>query len=259
MTHDSRNNYKSLKDAFEEGSNILQNCLEKIPNPDRKVDLENYVKSLFILRFRYNLKAISELQDKFQKDIYFKIPTFLILRTCLSDLLTYFYFLYIVKHNYPNTNKIESKIKGYLVDHLHRVKEDINSNYNEGKMDKSEYDHYCETIKSFFPDFLDSKGELIKKDFPSFKIIAKTLKKDSALSWITVAYDYYLYLSKFEHIGVLTNEFQEFHKIQNEYDNKGVLLSLAILVDGINVIVMSFKDPDITDRWVKFKEYLKSQ
>jgi hypothetical protein len=257
MRHTFPYNIEFLKNAFVKSSDIFQECLDNLKNPNRNENFENYLISLYFIRFRYNFKAISELLSHYEENSYFKIPIYLILRTCLSDILTYFYFLHIINSNSSNTLQINSKISGYLVDHLHRLKNDIVKKVDDGKISKEEFNEYWTLVKRLFPEFLDSNSELIKKEFPSFTKINCILKDNNQLKWITDAYDYYEYLSKFEHIGVLTNELQEFHKIQEDFDDKGIILSFSLLINGLDSLVISLDHKTINEKWQELKEYVK--
>lgn len=237
-----------LQELFEEGSILYLQAIEIIGNPDRVKDFSNYLNYLFLIRFGYNFKAISSLLKLFQESSYFKIPIFLILRTCISDLLTYFYFIHIIRKNQNDTKKINAKVYGFFVDHLYRINDDLKNMYTNSEITEQEFNYHQKYLMEQFNDFYDCDSKLIKKELPNFKDIFEKLKVDPELSWVSNAYEHYKYMSKFEHVGVLTYEMQEFHKLYDWYDKNGIVMSFSLLNDGIYILVKSLKSEIMTEK-----------
>lgn len=242
-----------LQEVIKDSSNIYIRAVEIIGTPDRFNDFENYINYLFLIRFGYNFKAISKLLQFLNESSYFKIPIFLILRTCVSDLLTLYYFIYISGKD-DNDSKIKSKIYGFLVDHLYRADKELIGMLEKSEITDKEYNNYKQYLNQNFHDFFNDKGKLISREFVSFQNIYDQLKVNPKLSWISKAYEYYKYMSKFEHVGAFTNEMQEFHKLYYWYDRNGILITYSLLNDGLYYIVKSLKNEELNEMLKKLNK-----
>jgi hypothetical protein len=229
---------EDLTNAFDRCSDLYKDTIDCLQKPDIGNDIEGFCNYLFLIRFKYNFAAISSLLKLYLNDSYFKIPIFLILRTCLSDVLTLYYFLLETKNDSDN-KKSKSIILGYLADSLHR---EINNLKNKKGITGNDYDEALNSLKQLFPIFFTDSNNLIKNENLSFYKIYEKLKDDDKLSWISNAFEYYNYLSKFEHVSILTNEMQEFHTKHNDFDKNGILVAFALIFDANKFLVLQSRN-----------------
>jgi hypothetical protein len=229
-----------LKEFIDFYSKLISKILNNAPEVKDINNVEAFIKYLFLQRFCQNSKAVLKLLEIFENEFYFKIPISIILRTCMSDFLTYYYFRKIVKDNSPDIEKINNKILRYLVSNLHFVKHELDKRVNAGEIKSTELIEVWKNMRLKYPILFDkTSNKLIEQDETNFKTIYNILKNDKDLEWAANAYTYYEYYSKFEHIGILTFETQEIHKINEDLDVNRILLSIVLLSEGTISIIKS--------------------
>lgn len=222
---------------------IIKPLIDKNKSIDRKKDLELFVNLAFLERFYYNSCAIKALLELFKNDHNYKFPIGLLLRTCLSDFLTYFYFLLIVKENYPNDESINNEIKQFLVGNIHSLKKEIDWSLKNKKITKQLYDEAWQDIKRLYDDFFDPlTGKLINDKNIAIAVIKNKLKTHQDMEWAAFAYEGYALFSKYEHFGAFTYDLQKFHLLNDDFDINGIIMSTNHIYWCVEEIVKSMKE-----------------
>lgn len=202
---------------------------------------------LFIKRFHYNSLAVNELISNYTKDRNFKLPLFIVLRTCISDFLYLNYVNRIIRDSGSDEN-IEQEIKYLLADNLeHRLKE-LNDLKKNKEISPEKFDLYLSSMKQIFPEFFDGKtGELMNTKTKGFKEINRILKQDKQYSLESKAYDQYILFSKFEHIGALTFDLDKNYDYYVEIEVNSIVMTIVWIVKGLKSLI-----PGITksDRYI---------
>jgi len=167
-----------------------------------------------------------------ERNKYTIISIGIILRTCMSDFITFYYLFGQIK---KKPKEYEEEIRRFMADNIEYLHKDI-SKIN----DKKERDNLFSIMKMKWSEyFVEDKNEIIKPLRKSISEMAKELIYEGETKYQD-AYDYYNYLSKFEHIGKLTIELQEYHENSfNENINK-VAVTYSLYLDSFISVVNSF-------------------
>ena len=222
---------------------LIKPLIDKNKRINRKKDLELFVKVAFLERFYYNSCAIKALLELFKNDHNYKFPLGLLLRTGLSDFLTYFYFLLIVKENYPNVDSINNEIKQFLVGNIHSFKREIDWSLSNKKITNQQRDEAWQNIKRLYDDFFDPlTGKLIDDKNIGIAAIKKKLEKHQDMEWAAFAYEGYAIFSKYEHVGALTYDLQKFHLLNVDFDINGIIMSTIHIYWGVEAIVKTMNE-----------------
>ncbi|MBN2348032.1 MAG: hypothetical protein JXJ22_04295 [Bacteroidales bacterium] len=112
------NKLKILKKLIQSYTTITSDIIGYYDKIDLPIINPVNVRLLFIKRFHFNSISVLKLIDDYYTDQNFKLPLFIILRSCISDFLTLKYIDKIIKDNADSQDIIENKIKGYLVDNI---------------------------------------------------------------------------------------------------------------------------------------------
>jgi hypothetical protein len=222
---------------------LIKQLIDKNKSLDRKKDLELFVKIIFLERFYYNSGAIKALLELFKNDHNYKFPLGLLLRTGLSDFLTYSYFLLIVKENYPDIDLINNEIKQFLAGNIHSLKREIDWNLSNKKITNQQRDEAWQNIKRLYDDYFDPlSGKLINDKNIRISDIKKKLEKHQDLEWAAFAYERYAVFSKYEHVGALTYDLQKVHLQNVNFDINGIIMSTIHIYWGVEAIVKSMNE-----------------
>ena len=231
---------ESLENFIRQYTDLISEKIESKPSIDRLENLRLFIAYLFLERIYFNSKGVLNLLPLLKKDFKYKIPTFLILRTMLSDVLTFYYLIKQLKCN----NELE--VKAYLSDNLR-----YHINYMKKNSSKEKFEEDCEFLKKRYEDLLIN-GELNKPDKSTPKQLSDYLKSFKGLEWISYVYEIYSDLSKFEHVGILTFDLQNTHLIDYlNYDFKNIILSIKYVYDSAIVILKYIDTSEQLDKRVK--------
>lgn len=201
-----------------------------ILNDDK--DIVNELKIIYIKRFYSFSNSLLYLVPNLENNKYSIISIGIILRTCMSDLIT-FYYLFGLKNNSPN--EYESTIKRFMADNLNHLHKDISKIKDTTERNKS-YD----IMKSKWPEYFETgENKIIKPLSKGVSEMANDLIANGN-SIYKEAYEFYNYLSKFEHIGKLTFEFQEFHEKGSKDNLKKVVVTYGLYLDSFISIINTF-------------------
>lgn len=216
------------------------------------------VRYLFIKRFHYNSLAINGLISNYFKDKNFKLPLFLVLRTCVSDYLYLLYIDRIVRENISE-EAIELEIKFLLSDNIKYLQKDLDDLKKNNEISSEKYKVTMLSIKQMYPEFFDSKSvEPIKSNSKNFSAIAKELKQDDRYSLKSKAYDLYKLYSKFEHIGALTFDLEKNYDGYAEVEVNSIVMSVCWIVDGLDLLISGMtENQDYLRRFKKLEIVLE--
>lgn len=243
----------NLIKLVEKYTQLVKTLIDTHKDVDREKDLKLYVRIIFLERFYYNSLAIKNILELYKNDKNFKFPLGLLLRTGLSDFLTFFYFVLIVKENFPNVQFIELEIKKFLSGNIQFLQKEIELNLSQAKITKKQHDEVMHNIQKIYSDFFDPiTGELIVGKQINFSDIKKKLEKNHDLKWAALAYKAYDVFSKYEHVGALTNDLQKNHLKNNDFDMNGIIISTIFIYKGVEAIVKSM--PEYIDLRKTFDE-----
>lgn len=199
---------------------------------------------LFIKRFHYNSLAINELIGNYIKDRNYKLPLFLVLRTCISDYLYFLYVDSIIRENSSDENR-EFEIKSVLVDNIRYLLRDLSDLKKNNEISDEKYKLSIHSIEQMYPEFFDLElRKPINCKNVNFSGIAKKLKKDSNYQDSSKAYDLYKFYSKFEHIGALTFDLSKNYDWYEKVEIHSIVMSITWIVHGLQLAI-SLVRPDI--------------
>lgn len=236
MNRSSNENIDRLRIIIKKYSEILRDLIVRFEKVDQKADLQGYCNYTFLLRFYYNSNATMLLLPKLKNDDYYKIPIGIITRTCMSDVLTFYYFYYLKKNK--NQNEFDEILKTYLAGSLHYFKTHIENDKKNNKISIEEYNDLVTEFKSHYSDYYEhGSNELIQKQNIKPIAIKEALKTSNEFDWVTQVYDNYDYLSKYEHFSALTFDIQELHKSMPEHEITGLIICYGYVYEFINSII----------------------
>jgi hypothetical protein len=246
---------KRLTDIITNYCETVKPVIEQETEIKRVDNYEKFLNQMFLKRFYYCSLSLIPTLKSYQEDRNFKLPICLILRTALSDFLTYFYFVKIIIDNNGNIGSAKGVIYEYLADNLQFAMRDLRKNIYDNK----EFEETEEIIKCLFPDFYDLEtGNLIQSKSLFISHIVKELKSSEKLNWTIDAYDMYSAYSKYEHIGALTFEFQKNEAFSLDHEIKGIISSANYVLLAIERILIRFPEfRSIRDELLQIKENLK--
>jgi hypothetical protein len=214
------------------------NILQKIDDFNSKLILNedkevvNELKLFYIKRFYSFSNSLLSLIPNMEKNKFSIISIGVILRTCMSDFITFYYLFGQVK---KKPNEYEEVIRRFMADNLDYLHKDISK-----ITDKKKRENLFSIMKMKWPEyFIENKNEIIKPLRKSISEMAKELINEGKTEHKD-AYEYYNYLSKFEHIGKLTIDLQEYHENNlNENLNK-LAVTYSLYLDSFICVVNSF-------------------
>jgi len=210
------------------------------------------LRYLFIKRFHYNSLAVKELISNYTKDRNFKLPLFIVLRTCISDFLYLKYIDRIIRDS-ESEETIEQEIISLLADNIKYLQSDLDNLKKNNEISTERYNFSMVSIKQMYPEFYDSKsGLLIKNKTKKFADINKILSQDIRYSLESKAYDLYKLYSKFEHIGALTFDLGKNYDGYSEKEEDSIVMSVTWIVNGLDLLISGISESD--DFKSKFKE-----
>lgn len=200
------------------------------------------IRYLFIKRFHYNSLAISSLIQNYIVDRNFKLPLFLVLRTCVSDFLYLKYVDKIIKDADCDEN-IEQEIKNLLADNLKYLLNDLEDYKKNHEITKEEYTLSQFGIKQMYPEFFDDRtGTLIKSKGKTFAQIKNAFSQDKRYSLESQAYGLYKLYSKFEHIGALTFDLGKNYVDFAEKEEDSIVMSIIWVVNGLELLITEISE-----------------
>jgi hypothetical protein len=203
---------------FKKFNEMEEIVIKDFPIYDPNKDLLGFLNSFFIARFYYFSKSILLLLPSLKNDFYFKVPIGILLRTGVSDILTYYYFKYLAE-TCKNEIAFNDELKGYLVGNLHFIKNQYLWQKKRHQISEAKYKDLLSNLYWKYGEFIDPiTSEFIPNKNINFGEIAAKLRSYERLAWVSEAFDFYDILSKYEHIGAFTFDLQEIHNVKPDYD-----------------------------------------
>lgn len=232
-----------LIEIIEKYTSIIKPLINESKAIDRHDNFEIFIKTIFLERFYYNSKAIVILLGYYKDDFNYKLPMGVILRTSMSDFMTYFYFVLIVQEQYPNVDSINTELKKFLAGNIHFLQKELKWNLKEKKISLKQYDETWENVKKLYFDFFEPNTDKIidNKDIPISSIRNK-LRSNDKIKWTSHAYNAYEIFSKYEHIGALTYDLQKSHLKSIDFDTNSIIMSTAYIYWGVEAIVKAMPE-----------------
>ncbi len=222
-------------------SELISLEISSLSKINRKTDLLGFCNYIFLKRFYYNSLGIRSLLPLLKKDLYYKIPIGIIIRTCISDVLTYYYFVYLAREK-ADENEFNNELKAYLADNLHFLERHLDDEKAKRKISKEQYSQLRSAFLELYQDFLQPDSDkLLTEKHINFKKISILLKSKPELAWVADVYEFYDYLSKYEHFGVLTFDVQEVHTEKPLYDVKGYIICIGSVYEAVLSIIKTYK------------------
>lgn len=204
---------------------------------DRKLYQHEPQKFFYSLLFKINngLDAANLLILNIFNKRLFSDSLFLILRTLLSDVIT---FHYIMEKSKGNDTKLNENIENVYYDHIKFMMSGVDVYQMLYKESKTLIDEKKKEIINSRPQFFDSSGN-VKPHLKGLKSIRSMVKeiagetgKNQSLGYLIRAYEHYEIFSKYEHLGDLT--FQLIHRNLKDDQKKRIL---SEIYHSVNVIV----------------------
>ena len=194
-------------------------------------DVINELKIIYIKRFYSFSNSLLSLIPNMDSNKFSIISIAIILRTCMSDFITFGYLFGLVK---KKQKKYEDEIRRFMAENLEFLHRDISR-----IDDKKERDKLISIMKMKWSEyFVKDKNEIIKPLSKSVSKMAKELIDDGETIY-KAAYDNYNYLSKFEHIGKLTLDLQGYHENNSSENINKVAVAYALYFDSFTSVVNS--------------------
>lgn len=229
--------------CIEKYCQIIKPLLDKYENSISFQGLRLFINISFLKRFYYNFLTIKNLLGLYKDDHNYKFPLGILLRTGLSDFLTYFYFILLEKQSNINSEQFRKECLKFLSGQLYYAKKEIELNLSQGKINSTHYHLLLENLYNIFPDFIDSTtGELIENKYMTISQIRKELEKDDELKYAAEAYKAYDIFSKYEHVGALTFGLDDSQITKIDFDISGIISSTIFMAWGIETIIMTFPE-----------------
>lgn len=216
------------------------------------------VRYLFIKRFHYNSLAVNELISNYTKDRNFKLPLFIVLRTCISDFLYLKYIDRIIRDS-ESEETCEQEITSLLADNIKYLQSDLDDLKKNNEISKEKYNLSLDAIKQMYPEFYDSKsGLLIKNKTKKFTEINKILNQDVRYELESKAYDLYKLYSKFEHIGALTFDLGKNYDDYSKTEENSIVMSVTWIVKGLDLLISGITERhDFKSRFKELEVFLE--
>lgn len=198
-----------------------------------------------------NLVKIIEAYTKFISKPHFHDSLIIILRTLISDTITFYYIL----NKSVENDDLKSNIKWLYSDHLRYVENNLRKTYKiTNKLSDTEVENKINDLIKKRADFYDTEGKLkFKKPLPSTSGMIQSIFSDNQgdvdLAHLKRAFSLYDLFSKYEHFGDLS--FQLIHRqFQEKYDRQ---IIYEEIVDTVHIV------QDTIDRTLRAWPKLKTQ
>ena len=167
---------------FKKFNELEEFVIMDFPIYDPNKDLLGFVNSFFIARFYYFSKSILLLLPSLKKDFYFKVPIGILLRTGVSDILTYYYFKYLAE-TFKNEIAFNDELKGYLVGNLHFIKNQYLWQKKRHQISEAKYKDLLSNLYWKYGEFIDPiTSEFIPNKNINFGEIAAKLRSYERLA-----------------------------------------------------------------------------
>jgi hypothetical protein len=226
---------------IEKYTDLLWQVIAEFTEVDPKIDLINFVNLAFLKRFYYNSISLRILLTSLIKDSNFNIPIGLILRTSISDVLTFYYFRYLAKTIASEPLFIE-ELKGFLVDNIHNIKTQLDYRKARKEISDQQYNNDVNSLIQKYDWFLiPGTTEFMKSKHIGFKQIATKLKEDKETQLVARIDEYYEIYSKYEHFGAFTFDLQEINKYLPDFDLVGYRRCCVHIFDAVLTIMIAYK------------------
>lgn len=180
---------EKIKEITDDLCKLVSQSVNGILEKNFSEDPRNYLNTLFLKRYYYSLKTISQIFDRYKEDKFFHFPICLILRTNLLDFLIQCRILILMGEN-PNN--------------LHGLKSLLADHFSNLRKDKNKFNEIESKLKELFPEFINEKsGNLVDGELSAYKIYS-FIKDDPQFKEDSLAYDIYDVFSKIEHFGAIS-------------------------------------------------------
>ncbi|UXX77784.1 hypothetical protein N7E81_10420 [Reichenbachiella carrageenanivorans] len=228
-------------------------------------DENEYRKFVFTILFKVTngLETVNTLYSQLNNKPQFSDTIFISLRALLADKITMDYLLF--KSDFKNEN-VHDKLEWLKYDHIKYTLNNLKIFKSIYETDDKKIQEKRDDLKSAFPNYFDSGGNLKKQydKLPTIghmakEIIAGTPNNSKFQSHLILSFEHYDIYSKYEHLGQLTPYLvfrgykdQEQDSISTEIQN-----CIKILVDFIADLITEFHEPEFierTDYWTNIKK-----
>lgn len=204
---------------------------------DRNFYQDEPQKFFYSLLFKVNngLDAANLLILNIFNKRLFSDSLFLILRTLLSDVIT---FHYILGKSKGDDTKLNEYIENVYYDHIKFMMNGVDVFQMLYREPKAMVDEKKKEIINSRPQFFDSSGNVkphlkgLKSIRSMVKEIAGETDKTHSLDYLILAYEHYDIFSKYEHLGDLT-----FHLIHRNLEDDQKKRILSEIYYSVNVII----------------------
>lgn len=219
---------------------LEKSLIDEFPQYDPNINLIGFTHSIFIKRSYYFSRSILHLFPFLKKDLYFKIPIGVILRTSTSDVLTFYYFMYLAK-TCKDESTFTKELKCFLAENLHFIKEQYKIQKNKKEITEKYYNKVIGRLYWKYEKFIDpDTSDFFSGSKMNFGKISSALKSHPEMAWTGESFQFYDILSKYEHIGAFTFDLQEVHTINPDFDINSYSLCITYIYEMVISILKMY-------------------
>jgi len=191
-----------------------------------------WLKLLIVERLYFNIYGVKELLKSYLSNSKIIIPISIIMRVMVLDLLLYYYITKIVR-DLKDDNRIHNKVVSILADQLRYIISDLNSKKSMTHITQEEYDSELDKLRSLYPKYFNADGDLINYEVIPASKIYKVLSSDAKYEDRIKFYNYYNFFSRIEHIGVVTQDYQNLAAHDTEFQLKVLYEPMIFFFTGL--------------------------
>lgn len=207
---------KFLNDMVPVGRKILA----KIPTEDFTEPM--FVKVNMLERHMNRIEVIVPLLNQWEKSPFVEDSIGLIIRGCLSDVISHFYIedVHSKVKSCPSAEEEEylNTVYSLLADHIHSGVRHMKSLTDAGVFTREQSKEHIDSWKSLYQPYFKEEPinydnptkNILPKQYPSASQIIKLIRNSKLLKKFNLDQLYmgYFFYSKYEHFGATTNALQ---------------------------------------------------
>ncbi len=228
---------KLLEDMIPVGRKLLKD----IPTEHFKESM--FIKINFFERHINRIEVIIPLLKQWEKSPFIEDSIGLIIRGCLSDVISQFYIedVHSKVKSCPSPEEDEylKTVSSLLADHIHTGLGHIKSLTDAGVFTREYSMKSIDSWRALYPPYFkkepvnydNPKKNILPKPYPSAANIIKLIRNSDLLKKFDLdqLYICYFYYSKYEHFGATTNSLQ----------NSDMNMSFYFMMDSLTYILLS--------------------
>ncbi len=228
---------KLLEGVIPVGRKLLKNT------PTDHFNEPMFIKINIFERYINRLEVIIPLLKQWKKSPFVEDSIGLIVRACLSDVISQFYIEDIhskVKScPSPEEDKYLEVARSLLADHIHTGLRHVKALTDAGVFTKEQSMKNIDNWRALYPPYFDKEPvnydnptkNILPKPYPQAAQIIKTIRNSDMLRKFDLDHLYlgYFFYSKYEHFGATTNSLQ----------NSDMNMSFYIMMDSLTYILLS--------------------